>query len=499
MPEVHDLSLIIDSQVPVIVIETQEERRALDMVTRLALKKGLPLFSWTVTGGIQRLGFGFELEREDKKQEPEAVLEYIKQQASSAIYVLCDFHPYLDDNPKIIRHIKDIALDYARLGHTLILISHELAIPPEVRPFVAKFTLSLPQGDQITAIVREEATIWSKRNNQKVKTDQITLQRLVKSLQGLTTAEVRRLARGAIVDDGAITESDLPEVNKAKFDLMDMGGVLNFEFDTARFQDVAGLHNLKDWLTKRAKAFLESTNPQGNSSSSPLSPPKGILLLGIQGGGKSLAAKAVAGLWQLPLLRLDFGSLYNKFFGETEKNLRQALQLAELMSPCVLWLDEVEKGLGQDSNDQGVSKRLLGTLLTWMSEKNHPVFIVATANKVHTLPPELIRKGRLDEIFFVDLPDSAVREAIFRIHLQKRQQRPEQFQVSELAGLSEGFSGAEIEQTIVSALYTANAAGQSLTQNHIVGELTSTQPLSVVMQDEVAALRTWAQDRTVRA
>lgn len=498
MPEIHDLSLIIDSQIPLIVIETHEERRALDMITRLALKKSLPLFNWTVTAGIQRLGFGFELERQDKKQEPEAVLEYIKQQSSSAIYVLCDFHPYLDDSPKVIRHIKDIALDYSRLGHTLIFVSYAFEIPREIKPFSAKFNLRLPQADQILSIVREEATLWSRHHNQKVKTDQLTLQRLVKNLQGLTIAEVRRLARGAIVDDGAITESDLPEVNKAKFELMDMGGVLSFEYDTARFQDVAGLPNLKDWLTKRTKAFLHSTQEKSDQNAS-LSPPKGILLLGIQGSGKSLAAKAVAGLWQLPLLRLDFGSLYNKFFGETEKNLRQALQLAELMSPCVLWLDEVEKGLGQDSQDQGVSKRLLGTLLTWMSEKSHPVFIVATANKVHTLPPELIRKGRLDEIFFVDLPDLEARAAIFRIHLQKRNQSPEHFQVSELAMLSEGFSGAEIEQAVVSSLYTAEALSEKLSQAHLVEELSSTQPLSIVMAEEVAALRLWAESRTVKA
>ena len=347
--------------------------------------------------------------------------------------------------------------------------------------------------EQIMTIVREEAAKWSGENqNKRVKTDNRTLQQLVKNLQGVTYSEVRRLARGAIVDDGAITSEDIPNVNKAKFELMDMDGVLSFEYDTAKFSDVGGLDNLKGWLADRKQAFHSEDNQR-------LEPPKGIMLLGVQGSGKSLAAKAVSGVWGVPLLRLDFGSLYNKFFGETERNLREALKLAELMSPCVLWIDEIEKGLGQDSNDQGISKRILGTLLTWMAENNHPVFLVATANKLSALPPELIRKGRLDELFFVDLPDQAVRQQVFEIHLKKRSLDIESFNTQSLSVLSEGFSGAEIEQAIVSALYTAHAQGSALNDDHIMNEITSTQPLSIIMAEELEALRSWAKERTVKA
>jgi SpoVK/Ycf46/Vps4 family AAA+-type ATPase len=493
MPEVHDLGLMIDSNIPIVVIETAEELRAIDTITRLSVSRNIPMYSWSITEGIQRLGFGFEMERDDKCQEPEAILEHIKKDRTAAIYVLCDFHPFLADSPKNIRLIKDIAMRKSRLGHTLILLSHSLTIPPEIRSYSARLQLRLPQPEHILAIVREEASNWSRQNGRKVKTDYPTLQQLVKNLSGLTYDEVRRLCRSAIIDDGAITESDLPEVNKAKFELMDMSSVLTYEFDTTSFQQVGGLHNLKQWLQTRDKVFN-----QGKDASN-IDPPKGILLLGVQGGGKSLAAKAVAGAWHLPLLRMDVGSLYNKFFGETEKNLRKALQLAELMSPCVLWMDEIEKAFGQDAHDQGVSQRMLGTLLTWLAEKTHPVFVVATANKAHILPPELIRKGRLDEIFFVDFPDEETRATIFRIHLQKRKFDPDLFTLSTLTRMTEGFSGAEIEQAVVSAIYSAEARAEKLTHDHIVHEISMTQPLSVVMAEDIASLRAWAKDRTVKA
>jgi SpoVK/Ycf46/Vps4 family AAA+-type ATPase len=227
--------------------------------------------------------------------------------------------------------------------------------------------------------------------------------------------------------------------------------------------------------------------------------PKGIMLVGVQGSGKSLAAKAVAGVWGVPLLRLDFGSLYNKYFGETEKNMREAISLAEVMSPCVLWLDELEKGVSGGDQDNGTSQRLLATLLTWMAENKKPVFIVATANNIEALPPELIRKGRLDEIFFVDLPETTVREEIFRIHLGKRNINSDSMGVDELAHLSDGFSGAEIEQVVVSALYRAHAEQGEVSKLDMINEIQRTQPLSVVMSESVDRLRLWAKDRTVMA
>ncbi len=302
---------------------------------------------------------------------------------------------------------------------------------------------------------------------------------------------MRRLARGLIFDDGAISMEDLPDINRGKFELMDMQGVLSYEYNTEQFSDVGGLHNLKRWLEQRQTAFL--------TPDSVCDIPKGILLLGVQGSGKSLAAKAVAGLWGLPLLRLDFGALYNKFYGESEKNLREALKLSELMSPCVLWFDELEKGIAKEGHDDGTSQRVLGTLLTWMAERTKPVFVVATSNDISRLPPELIRKGRMDEIFFVDLPDAETRAEIFTIHLRKRKQDPEQFAVTQLADAAEGFSGAEIEQAIVAALYTTIAQGQSMNTTVLLEEIACTRPIAVVMAENIAALRLWASDRTVSA
>ena len=331
----------------------------------------------------------------------------------------------------------------------MVLVSHKLDLPPELGRLSANLRLRLPSDEELMAMVRSQASEWAERNRgQKVRTDSKTLQKLIANLRGVSHADASILIRHAIYRDGAITESDIPEVNKLKFELMDAEGVLHFEYDTERFSNVAGLTNLKQWLRLRKDVFLEAKQDR----------PKGVLLLGVQGGGKSLAAKAVAGFWSLPLLRLDFGALYNKFFGETERNLRNSLKQAELMAPCVLWMDEIEKGLATGQSDNATSQRVLGTLLTWMAENESAVFIVATSNDISGLPPELVRKGRLDEIFFVDLPDATVREEIFRIHLAKRDLDPSHFDLAKLAETAEAFTGAEIEEAIVSAPLSSSSS-----------------------------------------
>jgi len=277
---------------------------------------------------------------------------------------------------------------------------------------------------------------------------------------------------------------------QAKYRLLNKDDILSFEFETAHFSDLGGMEKLKNWLKQRESIFTQKT-------SSVLDTPKGILLLGVQGCGKSLAAKTVAGIWGIPLLRLDFGRLYDKYVGETEKNLRQALKTAEVMSPCVLWIDELEKGIASGNDDQGTSRRLLGSLLTWMSEKSIRVFIVATANQIEALPPELIRKGRLDEIFFVDLPKSTGREHIFKIHFEKREIGYSQIDLSQIAAASNGFSGSEIEQVVVSALYACHGTNISLNTKIILQEINNTRPLSVVMAEQIQDLRQWASERTV--
>lgn len=490
MPDVHDLGLMVDSRIPIIVLESFDEQRALEMLTRVAISRQLPLFCWSVTAGSRRLGFGYDLKREGEAESPLEVLRQIQDNPDPAIFVLCDFHPYLN-TPELVRHLKDIGLSYGRAQHTVVLLSHALKIPPELSRLSATLRLALPSEEQLMAMVREEARSWSERNQgARVRTDNATLQKLVNNLRGLSFADARRLIRTAIHDDGAITDSDLPNLNRAKFELLDMGGVLAFEYDTASFADVGGLRQLRRWLEERREAFLCSDGADA---------PKGLMLLGVQGSGKSLAARAVAGLWGLPLLRIDMGALYNKFIGETERNLREALALADSMAPCVLWADEIEKGLAGKNSDEGTSRRVMGTLLTWMAERRSKVFIVATANAIDELPPELLRKGRLDEIFFVDLPDAETRSTIFRIHLTKRQHPVDSFDLPALAQAAEGFSGAEIEQAVVSATYTAAARGEALNQAAVLAELAQTRPLSVVMAERLTALRAWARERTVPA
>lgn len=487
--DLKDLQLVLDARVRLIVIESWDELRVLETLTSLAVQRGMNLRVWSISEGLQGMAFGGEMQ--EGSHLPERALRLVKADPQAGLYVFFDLHSFLENDALLIRLVKDIAMATGPGKPTLILVSHALKLPAELQRYAARFSLSLPSEDELLAIVREEALRWSEGNRGlRVRTDNRTLQQVVKNLRGLSHADARLLARSLICDDGAITQDDLPELNKAKFQLLDLDGVLGYEADTTRFADVGGLHNLKQWLAERQAAFMAGT-------ASDL--PKGMLLLGAQGSGKSLAAKAVAGLWGLPLLRLDFASLYNKYFGETERNLREALLMAERMSPCVLWMDEIEKGLATGDMDNGVSQRVLGTLLTWMAERKAPVFVVATANIIKRLPPELMRKGRFDEIFFVDLPATAVREDIFRIHLNKRELPAENFDLPALAVASDGFSGAEIEQAVVSALYAAQARQVSVAQDLIVEALQRTVPLSVVMSEELSALRHWAAERTVHA
>ncbi len=484
----HQLEVLINSRVPLIVIESTEENQIVELLLELKPIYERPLFKWTHTDGIQRMDR--DMPPQTLFAEPEDALAHIKNVTTPGVYVLADLHPFLNE-PKHVRLLKDIALSFDALGHTLVLLSHALQVPVELMSLSAKLDIALPDRVEVERIVREEAQAWMRNSGQKVQANSNNLHLLVSNLMGLTRTDVRRLARNAIFDDGAITSSDIPVVNEAKYKLLSEQGNLHFEYDTAEFSEVAGFKRLKSWLDERKAFFTSNELPES------LPAPKGMLLLGVQGCGKSLAAKAVAGSWHTPLLRLDFGALYDKYYGESEKNLRDALRTAEVMAPCVLWLDEIEKGISGQNDDSGPSTRMLGTLLTWMAEKDAPVFIVATANDIQKLPPELVRKGRFDEIFFVDLPTDQVRFTIFDIHLKRQNVDIKAFDFARLIAESEGFSGAEIEQAIVSAFYAAHARDLELDQKMLLAELRKTQPLSVVMAEQVAALRLWAEGRTV--
>ncbi len=484
----RDLEAIIRSRTPLIAVESNEEPEIVNLVRRIGQRLQLKAYRWTVTEGLRAFEPADQpLESVSSSQE---LLRYIKSSARYALFVLLDFHPYLQD-PVHVRHLKDIALAYPRHFSTVVMVGPALVLPEELRPFTGWFRLPLPTLEQLRQIVFEVAAEWAAtRGRGGVETTNKALDQLVRHLAGLTATDARRLAFKAINDDGVISESDLPEVARAKYELLGRDAPLSFEYETAQFSEVGGLRRLRQWLEARRSFFLGEQQPG-------LDPPQGVLLLGVQGCGKSLAAKATAGVFGVPLLRLDFGTLYNKYYGETERNLRKALDTAEVMAPCVLWIDEIEKGVAVGDDDEGLSRRVLGTLLTWMAERRKPVFLVATANDIARLPPELVRKGRFDEIFFVDLPSRENRREIFRIHLTKRGLPLEAFDLDRLAAAAEGFSGSEIEQAIVSALYTAHARGRRLDAGDLLAELQATRPLSVVMAEKVEFLRSWARERTV--
>ncbi|NIL93522.1 MAG: AAA family ATPase [Woeseiaceae bacterium] len=489
----HDLEVILRSRTPIIVIETRDEARILEMLKSLSIASSvddyLPLFRWTVTDGLQRIDIA--LEPQALNSEPGDVLKHIRAVSKPGIYVLLDFHPFLDD-PVHVRLIKDICIRYREVPRQIILISHTVKLPAELDSFSARFDMALPSEDERRKIIQRVADDWTQENpGSRVQADSRAYELLIRNLGGLTYRDTEQLARNAIFHDGAITKSDLPGVMQAKYELLNRGGAIQFEYETAKFSDVGGLLRLKEWLSQRKSVF------RGEESAAHLDVPRGILLIGVQGCGKSLAAKATAGIFGVPLLRLDFGTVYDKYHGETERKLRESLKTADVMSPCVLWIDEIEKGIAGRGGETGTTQRVLGTYLTWMAEKRSQVFVVATANDISSLPPELVRKGRFDEIFFVDLPSKKVRASILAIHLSNRDQNIGRFEIESLADAMEGFSGAEIEQAVVAALYTAHAQNEELGTHHVMHEVEQTRPLSVVMDEQIHALRSWADGRTV--
>lgn len=488
----RDLALIIRSRFPLVQVETHEETRMMRLLERVTNLENWPLFVWTVADGLKRVP------RTDvitQTYDFHDALRHIDKTPQNGVYTLIDAQPYFED-PVNVRLIKEIAQEYSKTARTLIFIGANIELPSDLTHMSARFNLPLPDVNEIRDIFREEAQLWTRtEGNGPLKGDQQAVDLIVQYLAGMCEEDARRLIREAIRIDGMINFDDVRRILKFKRDSLGQSGLLEFEMDSGNLADVGGLGNLKRWLDRRRIAFT------GDASKLGVDPPKGVLLLGVQGAGKSLAAKAVAGSWNVPLMRLDFGVLYNKFHGESERNLREALKQAEAMAPCVLWIDEIEKSISADSGDSdgGVSRRMLGTVLTWMAERTSKVFLVATANDVSQLPPELLRKGRMDEIFFVDLPDAPTRAEIFRIHLKKRKLDPAKFDLSQLASAAQGFSGAEIEQAIVAAIYEALATKQPLATSHVLGEIAHTQPLSVVMAEQIAGLRQWAGGRTVRA
>lgn len=490
--ELSELAALIRGGTSLLVIESHDEPHALNLLRELQRSLHRPLLEWSAARGL----YWVERDRPlaSSLREPDKVLAHLAQRDDRPIVLLLDFHPYLQD-PMVVRLLRETARAGAEgSGPSLVLVSTEIDLPPELARLARRFDLHPPDNETLAEMVRGEAERWGRRTGgSPAAICEKSLGRLINNLSGLTMKDARRLARNAIFDDGVLDHRDLEPLMQAKFELLNPDGILNFELETARFSEVAGMPNLKRWLELRSQVFAAAEPPPG------LEPPRGMLLLGVQGCGKSLAARAAAGLFGVPLLHLDFGALFNRYHGESERNLRESLQAAEQLAPCVMWIDEVEKGLASSDSDGGTSRRMLGTFLTWLAEHRSRVFVAATANDVASLPPELMRKGRFDEIFFVDLPDAPTRRDVLAIHLARREIKPQLFPLDELAVATEGFSGAELEHLVVSALYVAHAEGEPLATDHLEAEIGRTRPLSVLRREEIAELRHWAAERTVPA
>jgi SpoVK/Ycf46/Vps4 family AAA+-type ATPase len=490
---VHDLELLVRSRYPLIVLDTVEDDRADAVMQELARLLTMPLFNWSASRGLRRAGI--ETAAYDT-MAPAKALAFIEASRIPALYVLYDLGDALADSG-VVAKLKDAAAQFSRASGAIILCGGGITIPDSLAPLATRVALPAAQLADYQQLLDRVVRDLSARMTVRVTLTAEETAQLLNNLRGVTLMEAERILTRAIMEDGTLDSSDIARVVDAKRETVAKDGVLQYVPAGGGMGEVVGLAGLKAWLAKRRLILTEPTR----ASNFGLSFPKGILLLGVPGCGKSLCAKSVATEWSLPLLKLDTGSLYDKFIGETEKRFRKAMDTSERVAPDVLWIDEIEKAFAQGGSDAdgGLSTRLLGAFLTWLQDRHGDVFVVATANDIEKLPPELLRKGRFDEIFFVDLPSPEARAAIFALHLKKRGQPPERFDVKTLAAASDGFSGSEIEQAVVSALYSAFSSNAELTTATILAELKATRPLSQTMGDKMAALREWARDRTVSA
>jgi len=488
---VNQLTLLINSRNPVITVETSEEQRFLAVLERVALQLDIPLYMWSVTTGLGRAG-GAALYNSD---QPEQALTNIGTVQGNGIFLLKDFARYCD-NDRISRRLRDLADGCRTARRSIVILGASLTLPAELSADAVPFQLGLPSPEELVGGVRRtlaELTAQGVPNS----LDMAAIGQLAKNLAGLSEDESLRVLRQCVLTRGKVDAGLLDDVLEGKRQALHTDGLLETVKRDASFGEVAGLQHLRDWIAKRKSALT----PEGQRFG--LVPPKGILITGVQGCGKSLAARAVAGEWGYELARLDAGALYDKYVGESEKRLRKALDLAQKLAPVVLWIDEIEKAFASAGSsgdaDAGLSQRLLATLLTWMQDRESGVFLAATSNNITILPPEMLRKGRFDEIFFVDLPNPPTRAVLFTLHLKRRGRDANGFDVMRLAAVSEGFSGAEIEQAIAAGLYTAFSKQQQLSTEILLGEIQSTQPLSVTRAEEITAIREWAKNRAVRA
>ena len=508
-----DLALLVRARHPIIFIKTNEKDRMQGLLMHLSDRLKMPFYVWTRTKGLKHVfeHVAVRVGRErgtggvlapllaDKPSNatlaPVTALGDVEMRHAPALYNFQGLATDLAD-PLVATKLRDAARQFLKHEGSIVITRE---VPDELPNVIAGLATVLepptPSEKDYRKLVTYLYRDLAKRTPLELHLTGEELTRLVRNLQGLTLLEAEKVLTKAMIEDNRLGPDDLQRVLDSKREIVEREGLLEYYPLEESLIDVAGLAGLKRWLGKRRALMLEPER----AAAFGLSFPKGILLLGIQGCGKSLCAKAVASDWGLPLLRMDPATLYNKYIGETEKNFRRATKAAERMSPVVLWLDEIEKAFASNDTDGGVSQRVLGTFLSWLQERSGDVFVVATANDVSALPPELIRKGRFDEIFFVDLPDEAVRRAIFELHLKKRKRNPVDFDLEVLARTTAGFSGAELEQVVVSGLYGAFAAHTELSTELLLDEVQQTVPLSKTMGEKLAGLRAWAAERSVPA
>jgi len=488
-----EIDILIRARYPLIFVSSYEEERFTSYLDKLSKRQNKKFFAWSVTSGMCQYG---ENTVNESTRDPLSALGYIERQTGPAIFLLQDFHPYLSD-PSVVRKLRDLGKNLKSTYETLILLSPVLSVPVELEKDIAIVDFPLPDrrviGNLLDSIVKTVST----RGGISVDMPGEVKEKLVDAALGLTYNEAENTFARALVTDNALGSRDIERVLAEKKQIIRKSGILDYFHTEEKIANVGGLNNLKKWLEKRSAAFSRKAKDFG------LPEPKGILLAGVQGCGKSLTAKAVSNLWQMPLLRFDVGRVFSGIVGSSEENMRKAINTAESIAPVILWIDEIEKSLSgvQSSSfsDAGTSARVFGTFITWLQEKAKPVFVIATANNIRLLPPELLRKGRFDEIFFIDLPSKDERIEIFNIHIKKRNRNPENFDVLSMAGLSENFSGAEIEQSIISALFDAFVENRDLNTEDILRSLKASIPLALTMSESVRDLRQWAETRTIPA
>jgi hypothetical protein len=510
---VHDLRTLIRSCHPLIIIETVEEERVSDLLQSVIAQERMPLFEWSVTRGLTRAD---EPTLSKMTATPLAVLQHLQTLTVEAVFWLKDLAPHLQE-PPVARQLREVGAVFNRSRATCVITGHPITLPLDIEKLAVRLDLRLPDRDELQSMLRSVLqslgpklsprrprsttvvqSILSSIGDSKAAQQGPSAQErdaILRALQGLTLHQARQIVTQCLVEDGTLSADDVQNILKRKVQAIKDGGLLEYyPLEDNRFE-LGGFVSLKSWL-ERAKVGFTAEAKALN-----LTPPRGIMLVGVPGCGKSLAAKAIAREWQLPLLKLDAGRLFDKFVGESEKNFRKAIETAESLSPIVLWVDEIEKAMvaggGSGDADAGLSRRLFGAFLTWLQEKKQEVFVVATANDLSSLPPELLRKGRFDEIFFVDLPDDGEREAIWNIHLGLRKQDSTRFDLVKIVSASDGFSGSEIEQAVVASLYRALHHKTPLTTDLLIEELTHTMPLSVTRREDIDALRQMAEGRFV--